>query len=109
MMPDPTAAPRPDSTMTNPLFNTNPPFNLENGAEIPDGHVILAEFPNVQWGWEGDMYFWIVRHPSGQVYLGESCHGRLHESNTDALQIQIAELEKYIAATRQGLEMLSNA
>ncbi len=91
------------------LFRTEPPWNQEDGADIPEGHAILAELPAVQWGWEGDMYFWILRDLTGRIYLGTSCHGKFYEAKTQVLEEQIRELQSYIDATQQALKMLTPA
>lgn len=91
----------------NSLFRTEPPWNLEDGAAIPEGHTILAEFPAVNWGWECDMYFWILRDPTGRIYLWASSHVMFYEAEIQELEEQISELQSYIDATQQALKMLT--
>ena len=57
---------------------------------IPDGHTILAEFPSILWGWEGDMYAWILRDPSGRKYIGTTSHGRFCEQSLADIAEDIA-------------------
>jgi hypothetical protein len=55
------------------------PWESEDLDQIPEGHEILAEFPSVVWGWECDLYQWILRAPDGRRYIGGTSHGRFHE------------------------------
>jgi hypothetical protein len=59
--------------------------------KVPKGHEVLAEFPNVEWAWEGDEYKWIIRDPSGRRYIGATNHGAFYEAKlseiTDAIQM----------------------
>lgn len=68
--------------------------------QVPEGHEVLAEFPSMLWGWEGDLYAWILRDPSGRKYIGTTSHGKfceqplaniaeeiaMHEAMADTLQ-----------------------
>jgi hypothetical protein len=59
--------------------------------QVPGGHVVLAEFPNVEWAWDGDEYKWIIRDPSGRRYIGATSHGAFYEAKlseiTDAIDM----------------------
>ena len=55
------------------------PWESEDLNQIPEGHEILAEFPAVVWGWEYDLYQWILRDPNGRRYIGGTSHGRFYE------------------------------
>jgi hypothetical protein len=55
------------------------PWESEDLNQIPKGHEILAEFPSVVWGWECDLYQWILRDPDGRRYIGGTSHGRFYE------------------------------
>lgn len=55
------------------------PWESKNIDQIPKGHEILAEFPNVAWGWECDLYSWVLRDPNGRRYLASTSHGHFHE------------------------------
>lgn len=86
------------------VFRTSPPW--EQAPTLPEGHKILAEFPAVCWGWECDMYYWIIRDTSGRVYVGATSHGRFYEAKLSELTHQIDELNSYIEATQKALSML---
>ena len=85
------------------LLRTSPPW--KEAPTLPKGHEILAEFPAVLWGWECDMYYWIIRDPSSRVYVGATSHGMFYEAKPDRLAHQINELNSYIEATQQALSM----
>lgn len=85
------------------LFRTSPPW--EEAPTLPKGHEILAEFPAVLWGWECDMYYWIIRDPSSRVYVGATNHGKFYAAKPDKLERQINELNSYIEVTQQALSM----
>jgi len=55
------------------------PWESESIDVIPEGHTIEAEFPSVVWGWEGDLYRWILRAPDGRRYIGGTNHGKFYE------------------------------
>ena len=55
------------------------PWESEDLSQIPKGHEILAEFPSVVWGWEGDLYQWILRAPDGRRYIGGTSYGRFYK------------------------------
>ena len=55
------------------------PWESEDLDQIPEGHKILAEFPAVVWGWECDLYQWILRDPDGRRYIGGTSHGSFYE------------------------------
>jgi hypothetical protein len=57
------------------------PWESEDLDQIPEGHKILAEFPSVVWGWECDLYQWILRDPNGRRYIGGTSHGSFYEVN----------------------------
>lgn len=86
------------------VFRTSPPW--EQVPTLPEGHEILAEFPTVVWGWECDMYYWIICDPSNRVYIGATNHGSFYEAKPDELTYQISKLNSYIEATQQALSML---
>jgi hypothetical protein len=52
------------------------------------------------------MYYWIIRDPSGRVYVGATSHGRFYEAKSSELTSQIDRLNLYIDATQQALSML---
>ena len=94
--------------MTN--FRTEPPW--ERADRVPIGYEILAEFPNVSWGWECDLYYWILRDTDGEIFLGSTDHGgfRWHRKQDaiDTLKEDIETLSKFIQDTQRALEMLPN-
>ena len=58
--------------------------------KVPEGHEVLAEFPSMLWGWEGDLYAWILRDPSGRKYIGTTSHGRFYEQRLANIAEEIA-------------------
>ena len=92
-------------------FRTEPPW--EGGKYVPAEYEILAEFPNVSWGWEVDLYYWILRDPTdGEVFLGSTDHTgfRWHRKQDaiDMLKEDIETLNGFIQDTQRALEMLPN-
>ena len=76
---------------------------------MPAQYEILAEFPKVKWGWELDEHQWILRDSlTGEVFLGETCHGRFFTSSNsiDDLKKYINELTEYVECAQLALEML---
>lgn len=67
------------------------PWRSEDLSQIPEGHEILAEFPAVIWGWECDLYQWILRAPDGRRYVGGTNHGRFYEVKLAAISEFIQE------------------
>jgi hypothetical protein len=62
------------------------PWESKSVDQVPEGHKIVAEFPNVVWGWECDLYRWIIEDPSGRRYIGGTSHGRFHEVKLPSVQ-----------------------
>lgn len=92
-------------------FRTEPPW--KGGKYVPAEYEILAEFPCVCWGWECDLYYWILRDPTdGEVFLGSTNHGRFFwrrkQDAIDTLGEDIETLNEYIQDTQRALEMLPN-
>jgi hypothetical protein len=65
------------------------PWESESVDQVPEGHKIVAEFPNVVWGWEGDLYCWIIEDPSGRQYIGGTSHGGFCEVKLSNIQEDI--------------------
>lgn len=61
------------------------PWKSEDLDVIPEGHTIVAEFPSVVWGWECDLYRWILRAPDGRRYIGGISHGNFYEVSPASL------------------------
>jgi hypothetical protein len=92
-------------------FRTEPP--REGGKYVPAEYEILAEFPCVCWGWECDLYYWILRDPTdGEVFLGSTNHGGFFwerkQDAIDTLEEDIKTLNEFIQDTKRALEMLPN-
>jgi hypothetical protein len=94
--------------MTN--FQTEPPW--ESADRVPAEYEILAEFPNVSWGWECDLYYWILRDTDGEIFLGSTNHTRFcwhrKQDAIDMLKEDIETLNEFIQDTKRALEMLPN-
>lgn len=65
------------------------PWESTDIDQVPEGHKIVAEFPNVVWGWEGDLYCWIIEDPSGRQYIGGTSHGGFCEVKLSNIQEDI--------------------
>ena len=87
---------------------TEPPWSGEDQDRIPPEYTIVAEFPSVTWGWECDMYYWILRDPEGRFVIGATSHGRFYIGELSQLEDQINNLTDYIGATRKAIEMLTS-
>jgi hypothetical protein len=91
-------------------FRTEPPW--ERADRVPTEYEILAEFPNVSWGWECDLCYWILRDTDGEVFLGSTSHGRFfskrEQDAIDTLKEDIEALSEFIQDTQRALEMLPN-
>lgn len=91
-------------------FRTEPPW--EEGHLVPAEYEILAEFPCVCWGWEMDLYYWILRDVDGEVFLGSASHGsffsRRKERAINMLKVDIETLNEFIQHMQRALEMLPN-
>lgn len=88
-------------------FRTQPPWAGSPEAIVPPGFEVVAEFPNVQWGWEMDSYYWILRNPDGALVLGTTAHGEFRFVEGSELLERIDELTDFIRATRRAYDMLS--
>lgn len=91
-------------------FRTEPPWG--SADMVPAEYEILAEFPNVCWGWECDRYYWILRDADGEIFLGSTSHGRFFsrrkQDTIDMLKEDIETLSEFIQDTKRALEMLPN-
>ena len=91
-------------------FRTEPPW--ERADRVPAEYEILAEFPNVSWGWECDLYYWILRDTDGEIFLGSTNHTRFcwhrKQDAIDTLKEAIETLNEFIQDTKRALEMLPN-
>jgi hypothetical protein len=92
-------------------FRTEPPWE-EGHRLVPAKYEILAEFPCVCWGWEMDIYYWILRDVDGEVFLGSSSHdaffSRRKQLAVDMLKQDIKMLNEFIQHMQRALEMLPN-
>ena len=108
--------PRTTNNLPDPLFlrlkefRTAPPLKVwEYAVDVPAQYEILAEFPCVTWGWESDLYQWILRDPlSGEVFLGGTAYGRFFKSSNsiDSLKEDINRLTEYVGCAQLALKML---
>ena len=89
---------------TESVFRTSPPW--EQAPTLPEGHEIVAEFPAVCWGWECDMYYWIIRDSFNRVYVGTTSHGSFYKAEPAELTDKINTLNSYIQAMQQALSLL---
>jgi hypothetical protein len=69
--------------------------------KVPEGHEVLAEFPSVVWGWEADLYAWILRDPSGRKYIGTTSHGGFCEQPLANIAEEIAVHEAMVDTLQQ--------
>ena len=89
-------------------FRTEPPWQKE-GIDIPPEYTIVAELPRVTWGWELDLYYWILKDQDGTLVLGGSNHGGFRLVNADSLKEQISALSGYLEATKSALQLITAA
>ena len=89
-------------------FRTEPPWQNE-GVVIPPEYTIVAELPCVTWGWELDLYYWILKDQDGTLVLGASSHGRFYLADADSLKEQISTLSGYLEATKSALQLITAA
>ena len=89
-------------------FRTEPPWQKE-GIDIPPEYTIVAELPRVVWGWELDLYYWILKDQDGTLVLGASSHGCFYLDNADSLKEQISTLSGYLEATKSALQLIAAA
>ena len=88
-------------------FRTEPPW--ETKAYIPPEYTIVAELPCVTWGWELDLYYWILKDQDGTLVIGRSNHGGFCLANTYSLKEQISTLSGYIEDTKSALQLIAEA
>ena len=88
-------------------FRTEPPW--QEGDSIPPEYTIVAELPCVIWGWEIDLYYWILKDQDGALVLGASSHGRFYLANADSLKEKISTLSGYLEATKSALHLIAAA
>ena len=89
-------------------FRTEPPWQ-KKGIDIPPEYTIVAELPCVTWGWELDLYYWILKDQDGTLVLGGSNHGGFCLANADSLKEQISTLSGYIEDTKSALQLIAEA
>ena len=89
-------------------FRTEPPWSTEELDRIPPGYTIIAELPSVTWGWDCDLYYWILRNPEGQLVIASTNHGSFYIGKASDLHYQINELADYIKATSEAIAMLAS-
>ena len=89
-------------------FRTEPPWQ-KKGIDIPPEYTIVAELPHVEWGWELDLYYWILKDQDGTLVIGASNHGRFYLANADSLKEQISTLSGYLEATKSALQLIAAA
>lgn len=87
-------------------FRTSPPW--EHGNIVPSEYTVVAEFPCVTWGWECDMYYWILRDSDGNRVLATTNHGSflVCKEGPEWLKSQVKELSEFIECTKRALEQL---
>lgn len=90
-------------------FRTEPPWQKGGGVSIPPEYTIVAELPCVIWGWEHDLYYWILKDQDGALVLGASNHGSFYLADADSLKEQISTLSGYLEATKSALQLIAAA
>ena len=88
-------------------FRTEPPWRA--AVDIPPEYTIVAELPCVIWGWELDLYYWILKDQNGTLVVGGSSHGRFYLDDADSLKEQISTLSGYLEATKSALQLIAAA
>jgi hypothetical protein len=91
-------------------FRTEPPWG-DYAHLVPTEYEIVAEFPSVVWGWECDLYQWILRAPDGELVVGGTSHGSFYvRRGVDAIRTlnnDIEILNSFIEDTQRALRFLS--
>ena len=88
-------------------FRTEPPWQEKEEISIPPEYTIVAELPCVTWGWELDLYYWILKDQDGALVIGASSHGRFYLADADSLKEQISALSGYLEATKSALQLIA--